>query len=246
MPMHVTPGTPEFAADYGYGQLSYLDQALRTHPSAKGDPNAIYNDGLTRDERADYFQTLQGVNSGYVPRRAGISQSDYRSGGCFGRDTNTEAELDRGNLMGQLWPALQDLEDRANADPRLLDYDREWSACMTSAGFQYASSAQAVDHFQNQFFAIWATAQFASDAFSSDELAAMTTAERTDLYELEPDFDRRLWDQAKADEIDVASQDLRCQGDNDRHSIYVEVLRDLEDQFVTENQNLVDQILAID
>ena len=236
-------GTVEYATDHGYGILHNLPAAIRSHPSAKQDPNAVFVDGLTREQWFAYQQTLHGINGGDGIKRDGVDEELYRAGGCLGRELRAVTDYDEANLRGTLLPAWWDLEERANADQRMLDYDRTWSTCMAESGYQYASSAQAQASFTALHEEIWLGASFPTDGYLREDLQALSAAERTDLYRGEVAFDEQAWSDALALEIEIAVADLRCQSDQPRYDVYIEVLRDIEDRFVEENRTVIDQLL---
>jgi len=239
-----SPGTVAYAEEVGYGILYNLPNSIGTHPSAKQNPNAVYVDGLEREQWFAYNQTLHGANGGDGIRRPSVDEELYAEGGCLGRELRKTGEFERSNLRGTLFPAFEDLKERANADPRLLGYDDQWSTCMAESGYQYASSRQAQADFRHQFSELWAATDYPIDGLLRDDLRALTTAERAELYSQGPTIDEDRWAAELETEIEVATADLVCQGESRRDDLEREVLQDLEARFVVENQALIDQLRA--
>ncbi|MFV0524688.1 MAG: hypothetical protein ACK5RL_09335 [Acidimicrobiales bacterium] len=234
------PGSRGFAEERGYGVLFGFPQSLETHPSAKKNPNQPYVDGLTNDEKFVYYETLLGVAGGDGLMRPGVDEELYLSGGCLGRELEGIAE--EMNLYGELVGAYETLEVTVNSDQRLLDYDREWSACMAEQGLTYASSPAAMADFEGRSSELWATVVFPADAYSADELVAMSEAERTALYTAEPEFDEQEWESWLEEERQVATADFDCQGDQPREDLFIEVLAEHQDAFVAANSTVIDQL----
>lgn len=238
-----SPSDPaDFASERGYGMLYNLPASLMTNPAAKQDPNAVYTDGLLPDERRAYLQTLLGADAAAGERLPRVDSSIFEAGGCLGREMRASSEVAAVRLAGDLYPAFEDLQARANADPRLVDYDSEWSSCMAAAGFAYASSAGARDSFLRLKFEIWATAEFPAAAYDQDELRALSPAERRSLYSQLPTFDADAWNDGLELELQVAIQDIDCQGENPRFELLASILREMEPQFLSENQSVLDRL----
>lgn len=235
-------GTAEYAEQRGYGLLFNFPEQILTHPSAKQDPNQVFFDGLSDEEKFAYSQTRLGVDGGDGVRRASVDEELYDEGGCLGRELRAAGNYERGNLLGSLFGPYEQLEDQVNADARLLDYDEGWSACMAEAGFQFESSPRARASFQAHFDELWASVVFPATAVPIDEVQSMSEADRTELYSLQPEFDRDQWQRWRDEEITVATADAECQGDSLRYDIFVEVLAEFEDQFVADNQVVFDQL----
>jgi len=235
-------GTAAYAEEVGYGILYNLPNSIRTHPSAKQNPNDVYTDGLKREEWFAYNQTLLGANGGDGIRRPSVNQELYEEGGCLGRELRKTGEFERSNLRGTLFPAFEDLKERANADPRLLAYDDQWSTCMAESGYQYESSRQAQADFRDQFSVLWAGTEYPVDGLTRDDLQALTSVERAALYSQGPTIDESQWAAALETEIEVATADLRCQGKSRRNDLERNVLKSLEARFIAQNRDIVEQL----
>ncbi|MEM8747339.1 MAG: hypothetical protein AAGF91_11600 [Actinomycetota bacterium] len=238
-------GTSEFAAERGYGLLIGFPESILTHPSAKQDPNQVFFDGLSDEEKFAYSQTRLGADGGDGVRRASVDEDLYDEGGCLGRELRRDGGYQRGSLLGSLFGPYQQLQDQVNADARLLAYDEEWSRCMAESGFRYESSPDARDEFQMRYDELWASVFFPATAVPSDDVAAMSESERAELYALQPEYDREQWRRWLDAEIEVAVADLACQGDDARYDTFSEVLAEFEDQFIADNQVVFDELDAV-
>lgn len=234
-------GTEEFAAQRGYGVLSGFSDSIRTHPSAKQDPNQVLLDGMTDQERFVYMQSLQGFDGGGAIV-AGVDEDLYNEGGCLGRAMRARGMFERTELLGELVGPYEELEARVNSDERLVDYDREWSTCMTDQGFAFESSPAASDHFRMRFRELWGTVTFPADAFTLEQLRDMSAGEREQLYRQDPIYDDNLLGEWRREEVATAVADLECQGSSRREKIFIEVLAEFEDEFLDEYAPVVEQL----
>ncbi len=150
-------GSAEFAEQYGYG--------ITTDPFTSGtdeitDPNEEYVAAMSDAERDAYLTALYGEAYTGGPVEAGgeasdgeeadgdeagtddgtdgeaLEDYDWRAAGCTGR---AQHEVIATGIEDDTFAALQDemvqMMADAEADPRLAQANRDWSACMLGAGF---------------------------------------------------------------------------------------------------------------
>ncbi len=112
------------------------------------DPNQAYLDSLTATERAAYDATLNGSREeqeAYWEQLADPAGSGVTAGwgpGCTGEATLAVRGHDP-SLSEAYWtataPFSEELEERIQADPRMVALVADWSRCMGARGFTYES-----------------------------------------------------------------------------------------------------------
>ncbi len=235
-------GTIEYAQERGYGILFSFPEQIKTHPSAKQNPNQVYGDGLSDSEKFVFYQTLLGPDGGDGVRRESVDEALYAEGGCLGRELRATGDFERSNLLGQLIGPYEQLEAQANADERLTSYDTTWSTCMADLGFTYESSPRVIQLFQQRFDELWASVSFPATGYTTEELQSLSEAERAALYAEQPRFDEQQWQGWRDEEQEVATADVTCQGDSPRQDILVAILAENEERFLAENAAIVEQL----
>lgn len=235
-------GSQDYAAERGYGILAAFPTNILTHPAAKPDPNQVYVDGLSPEEKHAFYQTLLGIDGSDGERRASVDPELYARGGCRGEAREAVGDDGQSRLLSDLYLPFQQLEAQVNADPRLLAYDELWAECMAEAGFRFESSPQAQATFRDRYQALWASVAFPAAVYSSDGLQALSESDRAELYALPPVYDEDDWARGLDDEVAVAVQDAKCQSTSPRWDVFVDVLREFEDQFVADHQGTFDQL----
>lgn len=220
----------EFAAQYGYG----LSVALPTDGDTRPDPNEAIVDAMSVTERVAYHQALFGItqsldDNGYPdseisfgdPGSCWIEGVDAAEGIVSAPDDGrAQVDASFSSLLGQIGSIYEEVM----RDPRITGATQRWTECMSAAGYPgYADMNAPQSDIAER-----------ARALMGDSLDP-ANAEPEALAELQ-----RL-------EIAVAVADVECQGDFG--TIYVEVTRDHEQQFVdqhlTELEEYRDAIAAL-
>lgn len=120
----------DFAAQYGYGATTLS----ATEEERVPDPNQEIVDGLPPNERDEYQRALWGEAGVIDPEPADQGCQMQAAGEVYDlADPNDRAEgMER---FATLFDALDDLSQRIENDPRLVDTDAHWAECMKAAGY---------------------------------------------------------------------------------------------------------------
>lgn len=157
----------EYAETYGFGVSTVFDVLLEDGAAAFGvgedevDANQELVDAMSEGE-ADAWETAL---NGEPPERdaegrpidpetgevieAGRGRGGFQQGGCRG-DAQSEVRGDFTALL-ELSDEFEQLEARIEADPRLDEISREWSACMSDAGYSFDSTDEARAEITGEF-----------------------------------------------------------------------------------------------
>lgn len=229
------------------------------------DPNQDKVEAMSQSERQAWNDALYGSEEEHEASQ--VEHIDEETGetyyvgdryglGCSGKAYETAyggKELEA--LWEELSPAFEELHQRVQADPRIVDANAEWSTCMAAAGYDGLASRDemgetAYDDFQQRFDAI-------VDLEQSDPLAGWSEAEVDAFFEektqeeinavfkqaqqeAEANVDQEALAALQQEEIDMAVADWECgQGLND---LLTEVSEDFEGDFIAENQATLEQI----
>jgi hypothetical protein len=115
------------------------------------DPNQEYVEGLGEDEMTAYYESLygteeeqqEGMTTEIDPETGEEMTIQYGNGaGCQGEAYDKVNGDDPTQTPGY-WEAVQvfydELQERVMADPRMVELNKTWSACMKDAGYEYES-----------------------------------------------------------------------------------------------------------
>ncbi len=221
-------------AEYGYGistQVPWPGDAQGSGPGGgQVDPNAEYVASMSDAERRAYETALMGVGQGeaYI---TGEEPYDWTQWGCYGRSDH-QLGIDQREFFDDT--PYEDLQAQIDAmylavsdEPRVLEAEREWSACMAEAGYSGLNRvADAMEGILAQSDQIWAETSFAvvSDLTTTDYLTSpeyLAAAEENA---------RRHADLAQI-EIPTAVADYACRDEVEYQRLYAEVSIELQQEF---------------
>jgi hypothetical protein len=126
----LSPGTMEFAQQYGYGiSIGAWGSSIDADGTLE-DPNQRYRDSMSDGELAEYESALYGSTTDAETAYA------WEDAGCYGAAEHAvigdQSLMDPAGGIEQevarFWATIQD-------DPRLVEIDRQWSACMAGRGY---------------------------------------------------------------------------------------------------------------
>jgi hypothetical protein len=178
--------------------------------------------------------------------------------GCYGEAQEAEyGDMAAGeDLWAEIQPAMDAMYQQVEADPRIVELNEQWAACMAEKGYEYESmtAMQEVVYtdFQERFdaivgpnggfadpFAGWTQAEI--DAFFEEK-----TQEEIDAFfaaaeeEARQNVDMEAIAALQQEEIDLAVADYECRGDY--WEVYQEVSEEYEGEFIAENREVLEQI----
>ena len=120
----------DFTRQFGYGISTFWGRG-----GAQADPNQQYRMSLSPADRAAYDRALYGENVGATVDDA-LDTGDFsKLGGCTLKAT--EAVFGGTQVLTQLQSKLDSLDERINADPRMVKALEKWASCMAAAGYRY-------------------------------------------------------------------------------------------------------------
>lgn len=227
--------TPELSEEervrtYGFGITTWYGREDESHELDEWvDPNQEMVEALSDSDRYAWIEALEGCVYGWSVEIEEI-------------------------WVREIADAFDATWEQFHADPRLVEADREWAACMTEAGYEFADR-DAMDEF------IWESheaggsfdyrlQQIVGDPFqgwTNEEIDAFfeeATEEEIDAFFAET----QALDQAgqaalealQQEEIDLALADFGCRGD------YLEVdeavYREYEVEFIAEHREVLERI----
>jgi hypothetical protein len=189
-----TADPDEFARTYGYGITTFSDPGDGT----SDDPNAAYLGSLSPSDQTRYTTDLYGE----AMLDAGSDGSNAPEfGGCYGEAIDVQF----GDRFAQLMSAYDRLDDRIQADPRMVAANQAWSTCMNGRGFDLAAPSDAIALVEQR-----ARQVLSSGVPSEGDIAALN-----------------------AEEIQVAVADRACATDH-IDPVIVDVRRDAEQAVLRE------------
>jgi hypothetical protein len=262
----------EYVRTQGFGISTwYGNEETLTETTTAGeewvDPNQETLDAMSDSEREAWYAALYGTEEEQA--EASQTEIDPETGeeymvmtgngpGCQGEAYDAEyGEQEAGNeLWEELNPAMEAMYEQVQADPRIVELDQEWSACMATAGFEYESMTKmqesVYEDFQTRFDAIVGPNGGYADPFADWTEAEVETffeektQEEIDAFFAEAedaareDIDMKALAALQQEEIDVAVADFECRGDY--WEVYQEVSEEYEVDFIAENREILEQI----
>lgn len=234
------------------------------------DPNQEMLDAMSESERQAWYDALYGTEEEQmatseveideetgetiyvqIGHGAGCEGQAYEE--VFGDPTRTQ------ELYEQLGPAFEELSQRIEADPRIVELNEDWAACMQEAGYEVTTRNQMWEtvytDFQERLDAIvggdfwvdpfegWSEEEI--DAYfeehTQEEIEALYEEAQQAAYE---NIDMEAVRALQQEEIDIALKDLECARDWDE--TYAEVSADYEAEFIQQNREILEQIRELE
>jgi hypothetical protein len=130
----------DFAKQFGYGITTLYEQ--RKKVAASG-PNATYRASLAPAQQTAYDKTLYGKNLG-VTFSSAVDTGDFKDlGGCT--KEATETAFGGAQTLTTLQTKLDELDEKINADARMVEAIKGWAGCMRGKGFTGLKEPDDVD-----------------------------------------------------------------------------------------------------
>lgn len=260
----------EWVAEHGFGITTWYGKEEEFRDNAAFDwvdPNQEMVDAMSESERQAWYEALYGteeeqmegteveiddetgetiyVQTGYG---AGCQGKAYEE--VYGDPAQTE------ELWEQLSPAFDEMYQRVEADPRIVEANQKWAACMQEAGYEVTTRNDmwetVYEDFQRRLDEIvgpnggfvdpmegWTQEEI--DAFFEEKTqeeidAFFEEAQKAARQNVDMEAVRAL----QQEEIDMAMKDLECaEGWDD---LYMEVSAEYEADFIAENREILEQI----
>ncbi len=209
----------DFEKQYGYGVTTLFEQRQKV---AVGSNDAIRGRLSVADGKA-YDFTLLGDRGGTFLQA--MDTGDFSQlGGCTRKAT--EEAFGGATVLESLQTKLNELDQKIENDPRVVDAMAKWSGCMREAGFDLARSKDVDPALYKRL-----------EAIVGPEAAA-GRARGTNLT-----YDRVALAALQRQEVEMVAADIRCEK---KHLTAVEntVRPDYEGPFREQNAQLLNQVPA--
>jgi hypothetical protein len=234
---------------------------------AMEDPNWERVEAMTESERQAYFEALHGseeeqlehATTEYDPETGEETGLVYESFGAGCEGAAHEAVYGRNTeLWEELGPAFDALQERVEADPRIIERNEEWSQCMAAAGYLYATPQEMHDAVYEEFqqrlddilgpdggwsdpFEGWSEAEIEAffDEKTEDEIEAFFRQAEQEHSET---VDSEALSELQAEEIALALADYECRDGDAFWALYQQVSEEYEADFIDENRELLERV----
>jgi hypothetical protein len=259
---------------YGYGYFTYmLEESEGWEEGGFGeewdpseDPNWVYRESLSESAQQAYDLALHGnwdnweepeptydEDGNEIWDESAWVEPDWAEiGGCYnlaqqelGGFGGPDPEMDA--LYEEMWPKQEEMWERIQADPRMVEANQEWAACMADAGYSFTSQEDIwmyLDELSNE---LWSDSEVyyqqieeGAQGLSEDELEAYYNEAYADFGPWGPGVTEEEITALAEQELAIAAADWNCRGDMDE--LMQEVSEEYESQFIAENYELLLQI----
>jgi hypothetical protein len=235
------------------------------------DPNQEALDAMSESEMTAWNNALYGTPE--EQEASQVSRVDPETGeeyfemtgygpGCYGEAQEAEygSMEDSQELWAEIQPAMDAMYQQVEADPRIVELQENWSACMADRGYEVESMTAMYDtvyaDFQERFDAIvgpnggyvdpmegWTQEEI--DAFFQEKTQEEIDAFFAEAQEASRDnIDMEALAALQQEEIDMAVADYECRGDY--WEVYQDVSGDYEADFIEENRAALEEIRELE
>ncbi len=233
----------EYAKQYGYGitTIDYAEQEVEFT-----DPNQELVEAMQPAEQEAYYLALYGEQPEFDPEDPEAEVVEYGFGGGCQGEASEEVYGGDAEAEQELGPRYEELYERIEADPRLVEANRAWSACMAEAGHEFARQEETFEHISNRHNELYEEAYeemepgAAEEAPADGEVPAGAT-EETETEFAEPQLDEGRLAELREEEIAIAVADQACAAEHLPPELRQEVSSEYEQAFVEENRELLER-----
>jgi len=282
----------EYVKTYGFGVSTWVLQEEQFQEGGEfedpyaDDPNVEIVDAMDEFEREEYYRILWGgepeiiENTPYEEIEAMTPEEqeqfyneayeNWVPNGCY--NEASEAAYGGGESQNAFWEEFgEDYEDvytRAESDPRILDAQAKWSACMGEKGYDYANQEEMYAYFWGtESGGTWVEGEFqqrvneliiwpdypegefieGEEGAASGSVGVATTIGVTvegegggEEFEYQgPEYDIEELQPLIDEEIAIATADYECS--QFMREVFEEVYQEYEQRFIDEN---LDRLVA--
>lgn len=261
-------GEEERVAEQGFGISTwYGNEEEFSGPDIEWtDPNQDMVETMSESEQQAYYESLYGSEEEQM--EGATTEVDPETGeemvmmegfgaGCEGEASEAiYGDQAQNELWEELGPAMETMYEQIQADPRVVEFNENWSTCMGEAGFEFASQEDmyntVFDDFQTRLEAIVGPNGGYADPFegwTEDEINAFFEEKTEDEInaffeqaesETRADIDQEALTALQQEEIDLAVADFECR--DGFEDLYEEVSADYEPAFIESHRETLEKI----
>ena len=248
----------EWVAKYGFGVstqrfpqsqvgsdlIGFDDSAMPDFDEGPQDPNQAYLESLTEGERQAYEEALWGSPPDFSDMDPDDMDSMiFEPEGCQGEAFEQVYNEGPGGGM-EFFEAFGDeleaMEERAEADPRVVEYRADVAACVSDKGFVWTGEEDPWEYFEPKLSGI-GNQGFMGDPFADADVNPEEMSDReldeffAELNKLS-DEDRTKLAAVQAEEIELATIVVGCGGGELNEQYFLgEIRLEYENEFMAQN-----------
>lgn len=259
----------EYVKTQGFGITTWYGNEEQFQEEAEEfvDPNQEMVDAMSESEREAYYAALYGTEEEQM--EGATTEIDpetgeeitYHEGYGAGCEGEASEEIygnpgDTQDLWEDLQPQMDQMYERIQADPRVVEFNEEWSSCMAEAGYEVESREKmwetVYEDFQARFDEIVGPNGGYADPFegwTEEEINAFfeeKTQDEIDAFfeqaqqDSQANIDMEALEALQQEEIDMAVADYECGAGYEE--IYQEVSEEYESEFIAANRDALEEI----
>ena len=136
----------EFAEEYGFGVATSIGGDFAGIAEGFSDPNGDYLSSLSAGEQEAYFNALVG---GSLTIDSFDEAQDFEPAGCQGEAY--EAAFGSFASFDEFGDELDAMEEQIASDPRVVEANASWAACMFDRGYGYTDAEDARSDIERRY-----------------------------------------------------------------------------------------------
>lgn len=216
------------------------------------DPNMAYVESLSEGDQQAYYEALSGESIQFDPTSDEGPPQAFEPGGCYG-EAFSETFGDGPGGIGEdffttFGDELEAMGERAEADPRVIEYRSDVSACVTDKGFAWSGDQQPYEYFEPKLAGIGFGGFSAGDPFEAAGLdpEEMSDRQLEDFFNelnMLSDEDRSKLAAVQAEELELARVVVDCGGGDLNEAYFLgDIRREYEQEFVDNNASAIAEL----
>ena len=227
----------EFAKEYGLGITYDVLKQKRSDedkPLAElaNDPNHEIQRSLSPKEAEAYFRALHGTEPDIDSETMTEEEIEaffqgFDPGGCQNEAYESFFENQSAvEFYDEFGDQLDDMYQRAQADPRIAELRSNWSECMSEAGYDFENEEDASIFIARRLEEVNAIFDLEIDSHGGWSYSSKPIESGSDTY--------RAAEAILSEEIAIATLSLTCRGDVE--DVYRAVFAEYEQEFIRQNR----------
>lgn len=247
--------TSTWLTDGGSTSADGVTVEFGSAPDQWEDPNQAIVEALSESEREAYNNTLYGeiseleFSSDLSDSESEPTDEDLWGGGCMG-EAAKEVYGMADEAFRELESLFDELQQRVESDPRVVEASEGWTACMADRGYDYQTVDElwtGLDEYHNRYnelvnisdpFEGW-TEEDIENFFETSSEEAISDFYAQNQSEARQGVDQEALAALQQEEKDLAVANYEC-GEKQRE-VTQEVTEEFESQFIAENRDVLEQ-----